>query len=504
MATEHTRGQGHSHLAQRWGGIALTVGAVLGTLCLVATTVSLIFGIRPVIFETGSMAPAIDTGSLGLSRTVPVPGIRPGDVVGVVRDDGVRVTHRVVSIDSVTGNSASLTLRGDANVADDPQTYVVTTVDQVLGTVPILGYVVVWLKNPYTMALQGLAVVFLLAVAFAPQQGWRNSPTGWRLVSATAAVTVVALAASGVGGSGDAQAALNTQALAAGTVTAIQPPNTTMTCTNVGTLSANVRLSWPNPPANARFSYQLTFSGKTVTLAASGLSNPAQYTVDADLVNSPTASFNGRSGFVITMTTVVGNFRSTGVTQQISGTAQSTVPAGIRCGASASGAEMTLFATPSTTTPSSSASSSAPSESSTSSSESATSPQPSSSTPPVLPPGGTLTSSGAFAYYRDDTTVTIRNAANTDVEFRGRYPTGSHVRWLPRTQILEVTEPDGTVITVKKVDQAWVAKATAPTTQETPPSTQPGSPTTSTVPEAPNPPVVPMPPTSQESSTATG
>ena len=255
--TEHSA---HTESSPRttWGNRALTVAAMVGTLCVLATLISLIFGVRPVLFETGSMAPAVPTGSLGLSRTVPAASVGPGDLVGVVRDDGVRVTHRVESIDAVTGNSVAMTLKGDANARPDPEPYVVTEVTRVYGTMPLLGYVVAWLKNPYTLALQAMGLLALLAIAFTPKQGWRNSPTAQRLAAGSAAATVAVLVAAGMQGSGDAQAALTGQATATGSMQAGVPNNpTSLTCVNTTTTIillpyATVELRWPNPPGERR------------------------------------------------------------------------------------------------------------------------------------------------------------------------------------------------------------------------------------------------------------
>ena len=92
-------------------------------LCLLAAVASIGFGIRPLIFRSGSMGPEIDTGALGLARTVPAAELAVGDVVSVVNDRGVRVTHRIQT-SRYTSPTATLTLRGDANPTADPAPYV--------------------------------------------------------------------------------------------------------------------------------------------------------------------------------------------------------------------------------------------------------------------------------------------------------------------------------------------------------------------------------------------
>lgn len=161
---------------------ALNVGAVLGLLCIVAAAVSMFLGITPLIFRSGSMAPTIHTGALGLARSVPADQLQVGDIVSVDDPTGVRITHRIVGVDpaadggavdgsatsvtSVTNGSASIRLRGDANNAEDPAPYVVSEADRVFFHVDYLGYAVAWLTNPVAIFLGGMLAGGLMVVAF--------------------------------------------------------------------------------------------------------------------------------------------------------------------------------------------------------------------------------------------------------------------------------------------------------------------------------------------------
>ncbi|MFM1722043.1 hypothetical protein ABEU20_000583 [Rhodococcus sp. PAM 2766] len=148
--------------------VALWVGAVVGSLCIVATLAALALGIKPLIFRSGSMAPDIGTGALGLSRTVPASELRPGDVACVEDQTGQRITHRVVAVDAVAGDTATLRLKGDANVDDDAQQYHVETAGKVFFHVEKLGYAVVWLSGPQAVFAGGILVGLLIAVAVKP------------------------------------------------------------------------------------------------------------------------------------------------------------------------------------------------------------------------------------------------------------------------------------------------------------------------------------------------
>lgn len=152
----------------------LTLGAVLGTLCLLAALAGMMLGAKPLIFRTGSMAPAIATGSLGVSVPVAAREIKTGDVVSVENSAGVRITHRVVASD-VAGGAATLTLKGDANTVPDPEPYVLRKADRVVFSAPLLGYGVAWLSSPAAMFVGGLFTAYLLYVAFGPRHGKRRA-----------------------------------------------------------------------------------------------------------------------------------------------------------------------------------------------------------------------------------------------------------------------------------------------------------------------------------------
>jgi len=175
----------------------LTGGAVLGGVCILAAVAAAAFGLRPLVFLSGSMSPAIETGALGIAHEVPASSLEPGDVVSVPTEGGERVTHRIVSV-AMDGDEAELTLRGDANATADADTYRVAHADRVLFDVPLVGYVVGWMVGPVGLFLLGLYAAFLLSVIL-KQPTQRASapdpdPTAGH-VTATA-LTLVVLAAA--------------------------------------------------------------------------------------------------------------------------------------------------------------------------------------------------------------------------------------------------------------------------------------------------------------------
>ena len=72
-----------------WGRqTLLTVGAALGAACLVVAAASALFDVRPLVFQSGSMAPTITTGALALSHDVAASELAVGDVVSVPTGSG--------------------------------------------------------------------------------------------------------------------------------------------------------------------------------------------------------------------------------------------------------------------------------------------------------------------------------------------------------------------------------------------------------------------------------
>lgn len=144
---------------------------VISLLLISGITAVSVFGLgkgtRIFAVQSGSMEPAIKTGSVLL--IVPSSDYTRGDVIafltspgGNPRTPGAVVTHRIYSI-VTAGGPKTITTKGDANYAPDIETI---TPDQVLGkavlTVPYLGYAVNFLKTQlgFTLLVVIPATVF--------------------------------------------------------------------------------------------------------------------------------------------------------------------------------------------------------------------------------------------------------------------------------------------------------------------------------------------------------
>jgi signal peptidase I len=156
--------------------VFLTLGAVLGVVCIVVTAAGFAFGVKPLIFRSGSMSPAVHTGDMAISRTVEASTLERGDIVSVVNSGGERVTHRLVNA-ARQGDARQLTLKGDANKKADTEVYTVTRAERVLFTIPKAGYVVNAVTSPVGVFVLGLYVAWMVAlIVRRPGRGRPDEP----------------------------------------------------------------------------------------------------------------------------------------------------------------------------------------------------------------------------------------------------------------------------------------------------------------------------------------
>lgn len=144
---------------------ALWLGAAIGTICLLVAASAVMFGLTPLVFRSGSMAPSIPTGSLAIGVSTPVSELAVGDVVSVLWDE-TRVTHRIVSITPMGGDTYELTTKGDANEIADARPSIVTRADRVVWSAPGMGFIVEAASKPQTVFVVGVFVGALLILAF--------------------------------------------------------------------------------------------------------------------------------------------------------------------------------------------------------------------------------------------------------------------------------------------------------------------------------------------------
>lgn len=253
---------------------ALTVGAITGVVCMLLAVAALAFDVRPVIFRSGSMSPAIDTGALAISKSVDAKDLAIGDVVTVKTGAGVRVTHRIQDL-SLANGKATLVLRGDANGVADERAYVVKTADRVLFDIPKAGYVVSWASGPVGIFAGGLLVGLLMLTAFGP--GSRTNKPGTpkandrRMSGVVVATLALGVFTTGAAGTQQTQAYYtDSAAMTSGTFDRAAAPvvpaaPAVISCIRHGN---DITLSWAaltNPTSfQVRFTPALGFAPQTV------------------------------------------------------------------------------------------------------------------------------------------------------------------------------------------------------------------------------------------------
>lgn len=275
---------------------ALNIVAVVGAVAIVAALASFAFGLRPLVFRSGSMAPAIDTGALALAHTVPAASLQVGDIVSVhiSPDDDTRVTHRIVSIGEIAGSDqVALMLQGDDNDSADAQPYIVSEADRVFFSVPGVGRVVAWFAGPAGMFVLGLYAACLVRVLLrrrpdsdgdsgddpddeptdrsTPRRGGRLRGRGPQaaaavLVAGTVAIGLVVPRAEGTLAAWNDSVGTQNSSLNALTV----PPPANFNCGIIGVLS--VQFTWQAVPGATNYIVHYGPNGATQSAPITGTS----------------------------------------------------------------------------------------------------------------------------------------------------------------------------------------------------------------------------------------
>jgi signal peptidase len=147
-------------------------GTVAGVIILILLITSVLFvlvtplfGWRTEIVLSGSMEPAIPTGSVVVSRPVSAEEVREGDIIMFSSPAGnVLTTHRVVKVEQKSDGPHFAT-KGDANKGADIDPVVP---DQLVGiiifSVPSLGYLISFIRTPFGLVLCILVPVAVLII----------------------------------------------------------------------------------------------------------------------------------------------------------------------------------------------------------------------------------------------------------------------------------------------------------------------------------------------------
>ena len=170
-------------ILRRLISLALDLVLIVGLAAIAGT----FLGVRPYVVESGSMEPAIRTGSVCLINSrIPFEQVQVGDVVCFESAVGKKVIHRAVAI-----SEEGIETKGDANENSDGVT---TMRHNYIGTVAVtvagLGYAVYWIQTPRGMVICIAALLILFILAWEPAEkrraprrrraGGRNGGSGKR------------------------------------------------------------------------------------------------------------------------------------------------------------------------------------------------------------------------------------------------------------------------------------------------------------------------------------
>ncbi len=159
--------------------VVLTVLSILGALCVVLVVLALVFDVTLIMFKTGSMSPTIPAGSVAIVREIPASEVNVGDVVTVDRPGQLPVTHRVTSVtEGPAPDQRILTMKGDANEAEDLAPYTVSTVRTTMASIPGLAPLIVRMSNPYVLGAVTIGASLLVVWAFWPRGGSGENKPG--------------------------------------------------------------------------------------------------------------------------------------------------------------------------------------------------------------------------------------------------------------------------------------------------------------------------------------
>jgi signal peptidase I len=476
---------------------ALSLGAVAGVVCIAAAVAGVFFGVTPLVFRSGSMAPAVDTGALALGVDVSGDQIVVGQVVSIVRDDGSRITHRVHSIEAVTGNSATIALKGDANAEPDPDVYVVASATRVFAHIPYAGYFVAWLSTPFAWII-GLAVSgVLMYFAFRPARPQNPSPAKHRqseshgniLASFALVLTVAVVVGTGFSRSEATTAALQDTAVANATVTAAKPITPTgFTCTTTGTGLTNVTLSWDAIDSNHSFVLVYKLGNTIIRTDPVGAQSSGRITITApsgliSLGDTYTVSLQSKLGEFVSIPLITRQYQTLSVvlgvakrcvtegsvaatprSARIAETTPSTVAPAASPTVPATTSAPSVTTTPTATTTASATTSTNLTTTATISTTTTTTPPPPTTTPPPPPSAfvanGSSKTSGTNTASVSDGQLTVTDGSGTTVFTQpvtssSKYGTG--IVWSSTGELYALSESAGPVKISPSTDGTWAA-----------------------------------------------
>lgn len=134
---------------------------VFMALCVSVITVTVLFAMKivsPLVVVSGSMEPTIRTGSLMVSVPQKTAEMDAGQIASLQREDGVWVTHRIISVDLLSGDTTGqrvITMKGDANKEKDGKPYIQNEGLRPIAVIPGAGSAYAYVNDHKLFILAG-------------------------------------------------------------------------------------------------------------------------------------------------------------------------------------------------------------------------------------------------------------------------------------------------------------------------------------------------------------
>lgn len=150
----------------KWSRALQAVGAIVLFLAVGAFVIqafpALVGVDYALVVQSGSMEPALETGSVVFVEEVPPETIEEGDIITYRDDGGNLITHRVVEIHQAQ-TSMRFSTKGDNNENSDPEpVYRDEFVGEVTFNIPLIGYVVAFGQTRLGWAVMVMVPTLLL------------------------------------------------------------------------------------------------------------------------------------------------------------------------------------------------------------------------------------------------------------------------------------------------------------------------------------------------------
>ena len=145
-----------------------TVGVILVVIFAMLVVGVKLLGWDVYVVLSGSMEPAIPTGSIIYTKDPNIEELGPGDIITFQMTGGKVATHR---IDSIEGSGADLAYitKGDANDAvDGALVHYKNVIGTPIFSIPYLGYVSNYITNPPGMYIGFTVLALIILMLFAP------------------------------------------------------------------------------------------------------------------------------------------------------------------------------------------------------------------------------------------------------------------------------------------------------------------------------------------------